>query len=261
MLLLDLNDGTSIGVTDHDKDIAFDIGDGEVSYKAGTGILTSDISLAVGLDADSYEVTGPIDVITLAGILGGVYNRARARLFQVNWKNPVDAIKIMAGNVSQVRAEGGRFVLEIRSDFDRYNQVVGRVLTNNCDADFGDTRCGATPTTVTGTVTAVTDAMTFTVSYSGSHADDFFNFGTVIGLTGDNAGTTVEIHDWTQAGAIILFTPLPVTPAIGDTFTVKQGCPKSRAGCMDRDNIINFRGFPEIPGSDQILRAAVPGND
>lgn len=262
MLLLDLSDGTSIGTTDHDQDIDFDIGDGSVTYSSGTGILTSDVSLSCGLDADNYEVRGPIaDTVTLAGVLGGRYNNARARLFQVNWKSLGDgAIKILAGDVREARVEGGEFVFEIRSDVDRLNQTVGRILANSCDADYADQiRCFATPTEVEGTVTAVTDAMRFSVSFTGSYANDFFNKGTVIGLTGANVGTTVEIYDWTSAGAITLFAPLAETPEIGDTFTVRDGCGKSRTDCMAHGQILNFRGFPEVPGSDQVMKPAIPG--
>jgi uncharacterized phage protein (TIGR02218 family) len=261
MLLLDLLDGTSIAITDHDKPLAYDIGGGTKTYAADTGILTSNVSLACGLDADNYEVTGPIgDTITLDGILGGLYNRARARLFQVDWKNlTAGAIKILAGDVSEVRAEGGKFVMEIRSDVDHYNQVVGRVITNQCDADFADgIRCHATATEIVGTVTASTDPLHMTVSFAGSYANDFFNKGTVIGLTGANAGVTMDIEDWTSAGAIVLFAPLVETPAVGDTFTVRNGCAKSRAACIAHNQIVDFRGFPEVPGR-KILIPAVPG--
>jgi uncharacterized phage protein (TIGR02218 family) len=264
MLLLELRDGTSIGVTDHDKDISYDLGAGTVTYQAGTGILASDVSLQAGLDADNYEVTGPLKStgdFTLERVVGGRFNRARAKLFQVNWKDTsLGAIKLLAGNVSEARVEGGRFVFEIRSDADRYNQTIGRLIVNNCDADYGDARCGATPESVVGTVTAVTDAMGFTVSFAGSYADDFFNGGTVEALTGGMAGTDpVEIFDWTSAGVITMFMPLVEAPAIGDTFTIKRGCGKSRADCMARNNILNFRGFPEVPGSDQIFRPTIPG--
>lgn len=269
LMLLDLRDGTTIGVTDHDQDIDFDIGDGVETYRAGTGIFPSDIALSAGLETDNCEVRGPIDdVVTLTGVLGGRFDRAEARLFQVNWKSlGSGAIKILAGNVSQARVEGGRFVFEIRSNVDRLNQVVGKLIVNNCDADFGDTRCGATPTSVVGTVTAVTSAMIFAVSYTGSYANDFFNLGTVEPLTGANAGgLPVEIFDWSLAGGIELFTPLASDPVIGDTFTIKDGCSKLRRSdvvgvptCMSHNNIVNFRGFPEVPGSDQILRATIPG--
>ncbi len=262
MMRLDLIDGTSLGVTDHDKPLIFDLGDGSITYRADTGILASDVAFKAGLDSNNYEVTGPIgDVVTLEAILGGRYNRARARLFQVNWGNLTQgAIKLMSGNVSEVRPESGRFIFEIRDDFDRLNQTVGDLIVNNCNADHGDARCGRTPESVVGTVTAVTDAMRFTVSYTGSYADAYLDAGTVEALTGDLTGTArVEVHSWTVGGAIVLFMPLAEAPAIGDTFTVERGCGKSRADCMARNNIANFRGFPEVPGSDQILKATIPG--
>lgn len=260
MLLLVLNDGTEIGITDHDKDLSFDVLDtGAVTYSSGTGILASDVSLSASLDADNYEVTGPVgETITLDGILGGRFDRARAYLFQVNWKSLADgALKILAGSVAEVRVEGGTFVFEVRSDMDLYNQVVGRLITNNCDADYGDTRCGAAPESVTGTVTAG-GSLTLSVSYAGSYADNYFNLGTLVGLSGSNAGVTREIFDWSVAGAIELFAPLPSAAEVGDTFTVKRGCGKSRVDCMARNNILNFRGYPEVPGQ-KALHPAIPG--
>jgi uncharacterized phage protein (TIGR02218 family) len=258
MLLLELRDGTSIGITNHPVDLDYDYGDGSVTYRADTGILPSDVAMACGLESSNYEVAGPLgDLVTKDAVLGGRFDRARAYLFQVNWKNLAQgAIKFPAGNVSEARVEGGKFVFEIRTDTDRYNQVVGRVLANNCDADFGDARCGATPVEVVGTITAVTSERDFAVSYTGSHADNFFNKGTVIGLTGANAGLVKEIFDWSVAGAIELFEGLPSVPEIGDTFTVREGCGKSRADCMAHDNILNFRGYPEVPGRPA-LRPAI----
>lgn len=263
MLLLTLRDGTEIGITDHDEDITYALdGGSSVIYDSGTGILSSDVATSCGMDSNNYEITGPIaDVVTLDAVLGGRFNRARAKLFQLNWKNPSDGtIKVLAGTVTEARIEGGKFVMEIRDDFDFFNQTVGRLITNQCDADHGDARCGRVPESVVGTVTAVTDAMRFTVSYSPSYADDYFNKGTVEFLTGELAGTLpVEIEDWTTGGAISLFAPLVEAPAIGATATIKRGCGKSRADCMARNNIVNFRGYPEVPGSDQILRMPIPG--
>ena len=263
MLLLDLEDGSTVAITDHDNDLTYDIGDGDETYVSGTGILTSNVALSCGLDADNYEVTGPIgDTVTLEAVMGGRFNRAVARLFQVNWKDLTQgAIKLLKGTIAEARVVGGKFTFEIRSDVDRLNQTVGRTLANQCDADFADqVRCFATATEVVGTVTAVTDAMRFTVSFTGSYADDFFNKGTVTALTGDLAGTQpVEIYDWTSAGAITLFAPLVEAPGVGDTFTVRNGCGKSREDCMAHNAIVWFRGFPEIPGSDQVMKPAIPG--
>lgn len=266
MLLLDLEDGTSIGITDHSADLDFDIGDGLVTYDAGTGVLASDVAMSCGLDADNYEVRGPVgDVVTLAAILGGRFNRARARLFQVNWNSLTDgAIPILSGNVSEARIEGGEFVMAIRSDVDRFNQTVGRTITNQCPWDFADgINCHATATSITGTVTSVVNAMHFTVSFAGSYIDALFNKGTAQFLTGTMAGTKpIEIETWYATGEIILFTPAVDVPAVGDTMTIKNGCSKARSGpngCISHNAILDFGGYPEIPGSDQALRAAIPG--
>lgn len=265
MLLLDLRDGTSIAITDHDKPLDFDIGDGVETYDASTGISMSNLSLSCGLDADNFEVTGPIsDLVTLDAILGGRFNRAVARRFQVNWSDLTQgAIKLLKGKVTEPRVEGGSFTMEVRSDVDFLNQTVGRVITNQCDSDYANgTTCQAIATSIVGTVTAVTDALRFTVSFAGAYADDLFNKGTVEALTGALAGTLkVEIEDWTAAGAITLFAPLVEAPAIGDTFTIKDGCGKSRADCMAHNAIQYFRGYPEVPGTDQVLRSPIPGEE
>jgi uncharacterized phage protein (TIGR02218 family) len=56
---------------------------------------------------------------------------------------------------------------------------------------------------------------------------------------------------------------LPIAP--GDTFAVTAGCDKRFATCRDRfDNVLNFRGFPHIPGNDFVMRYALdgePGHD
>jgi uncharacterized phage protein (TIGR02218 family) len=269
LLRLDLVDGTTLAITDHSQDIAFDLGDGSVTYSAETGILPSDLSLSTGFDADDIEVQGPIgDTVTRTAVLGGRYDDAVARLFQVNWDSLADGpIRLMRGRVVLASVEGGRFKLTIHSDVSRFAQEIGRTITAYCDADFGDARCGFDVVPVSATVTSVTDERVFTVSFSGSFADDFFNRGTVSFLTGALAGTRrVEIFDWSSAGQIALWTDLPEPPEVGDTLQLRQGCSKVRSSddpaqptCMTYDNIINFRGFPDVPGSDQVLRYPNPG--
>lgn len=264
MLLLELTDGTQIGITDCTKDLPYDLlGDGIINYDSRTGILTSNVALSCGLDADNYEITGPLgDTATLEAIVGGRFNRARAWLFLVNWQDLTDgAIKLLAGTVTEARVQGGKFMLEIRSDMDLYNQTVGRLITNNCDADFADqVRCFATATEVAATVVVVTSALQFTVVFSGTYADNFFNKGTVEFLTGNLVGTQkIEIEDWTGLGVIHLFAPAVEAPAVGDTLTLRDGCGKSRVDCMAHDAIEWFRGYPEVPGADQVLRAAIAG--
>lgn len=273
MLLMELRNGETIGVTDHDEPITYNLteaGLGSVAYSVGTGIAPSDVVLTIGLDASNFEVTGPVGgLVTRPMLTGGKFDRATVWLFQLNWVLPgAGKIPLTKGNVTEVRIEGGRFIFQVRSEQDKLNQVIGRLITPYCDADFGDARCGVTPESIVGTVSAVTSVQQFTVTFAGAYADDYFNFGKVEPLTGDLVGIPpVEIFDWTSAGVVTLFTELPAVPTIGDTFTIKRGCSKlwksadaSIPTCVSYDNAINFRGFPFMPGSDQILRYPVPGN-
>ena len=265
MLLMVLADGTSIGLTDHDRILNFNLGDGAVDYLPDTGILPSAIAASVGFEADNFEVSGPIgDLITRAAVLGGRYDRARVYLFEVNWKSlGSGAIKLLAGNVSQATIKSGKFVFEVRSDADKFNQTIGELITPYCSADFGDARCGLNlgDFDSTGEVTAVVDAMRFTVSYTGTLVDDFMNAGTLVFTSGELMDIApVEIFDWAATGDLQLFEPLPEVPAIGDDITLRLGCAKTRTACMAFANIVNFRGFPEVPGSDQVLKYANPGS-
>jgi hypothetical protein len=102
--------------------------------------------------------------------------------------------------------------------------------------------------------------MQFTVTLAtGGWADDYFNKGDVVGLTGDNAGVKIKIEDFTAAGVIKLRGFLPLTPDIGDTFTLIRGCGKTRADCKARNNMEQFRGESDSPGDDQLRKAPIPG--
>jgi uncharacterized phage protein (TIGR02218 family) len=263
LLRLDLKDGTVLGFTDHDAVIEFDDGDGEVSYRPDHGMQISNIETGAGLDAGNFEITFPIMEsplpVTREAVIGGRFNRAETRLMRVAWSDlSAGARKFMLGNTGEWRVEGGQAVAESRDQRDRLNQTVGRILQNQCDADYADqVRCFATPTEITGTVTAVTSASQFTVSFTGTYANGFFDRGTVIGLTGGNATLKAPIWKWTAAGAIEMFKPLVEAPEVGDTFTVRDGCARTRDACKAHGQILNFRGFPEVPGVSA-LKPAIP---
>ena len=269
MLRLDLVDGSAIAVTDHDRTLTFDLGDGAADYNPRTGILPSDISLSVGFDADEVEVTGPlVEVaseawhVTRAMVVGGRFDDATARYFQVNWNSLASGpVRLLRGRVVLAEVSGGTFRLVIQSEISRFAQEVGRTITAYCDADFGDARCGYDPATVEATVIAVASAGQFGVSFSGTFADGFFDRGTARFTAGNLSGTRpIEVFSWTGAGVVSLWTDLAALPEIGDTLELKQGCGKTRVDCLAYDNVINFRGFPDVPGTDQVLRYPNPAS-
>jgi uncharacterized phage protein (TIGR02218 family) len=276
MMALVLTDGTKLGFTDHDQDLTYTLSAdavGELTFQAGEGIISSDIQMSCGLEASNMEVSGPIgSVVTMDALLGGRFDDATVYVFDVDHTNLANGeIAYMKGNVTEVRLEGGEFVLEIRDQKAGYERTVCRVMTNQCPWEFADgVRCHATATIISGTVLAVTSEMEFTVSYSGTYADDFFNKGLVTATSGALLDTLpVEIEDWneTTAGQAVvkLYVPLVEAPAVGDTFDIKDGCSKLRKSddatvptCVTHGAILDFGGFPEMPGSDKVLPPAIP---
>ena len=97
--------------------------------------------------------------------------------------------------------------------------------------------------------------------FSASNVDQ----GTQTG--GANAGFPVEVKNHRKAGEVTfeLWQQMPEPIQAGDTFTVTAGCDKQFSTCHDRfNNVVNYRGFPHIPGNDFVIRYPVhgePGND
>lgn len=106
-------------------------------------------------------------------------------------------------------------------------------------------------------VDTVTSRRVFTIIVDEARAvDDWFNGGGCLFETGANAGRTIEVKDWVQSSnTVTLFLPAPFTVAPGDKLCIYAGCDKKRQTCFDKfANVINFRGFPDLPGLDNILR-------
>src|SRR3990167_1672558 len=86
MLRLDLVSGVIIGATNHDRDVAYDLGDGAgvVTYKAGIAALPSELELSCNInDISDIDMRGFFNSdITRAGILGKAFNEAVVRLFE-----------------------------------------------------------------------------------------------------------------------------------------------------------------------------------
>jgi uncharacterized phage protein (TIGR02218 family) len=79
-------------------------------------------------------------------------------------------------------------------------------------------------------------------------------------LSGDAIGQTSAIkHDELTASErrVRLWTSLRASVAVGDRVRLTAGCDKRLATCKSKfNNIINFQGFPDIPGTDWTM--AVP---
>lgn len=169
-------------------------------------------------------------------------------------------ILLQRGKLGEVRIlDDSKAEVEFRSLTQLLSQGLGRVYGHECDADLGDSRCGITISTytVTGTITSVNDNQVFTDS-GRSEADDYFNYGLLTWTSGNNNGLSMDVKDYDGTNdQFTLAEPMPFTVQVGDTYSVYRGCDKTKSTCKDVfNNLVNFRGFAEIPGID--LLAKVP---
>lgn len=92
-------------------------------------------------------------------------------------------------------------------------------------------------------------------------ADADLTMGVIRFLTGENAGKAMEIKSWNNTSKVaVTALPVPFVPQTGDEIMVHVGCDKRRGTCNDRfDNILNFRGEPDLPGTDEFFKVAGTG--
>jgi uncharacterized phage protein (TIGR02218 family) len=266
-MILTRQDATVFRFTDHDRDIEFE-GD---TYVSAQGFDGSAIAAKAGLQVDNAEAVGFLDdaAITESDLRAGVWDHAEFRLFQVDRNQLGEGrMRHLRGWIGEFTLEGDRYTAELRNLAAVLNSPIGEIVTAACQASVGDARCTVVMTdyTTTGEVTAVTSARVFdtdlsgatvrlTPSTTGAPDEDYFAGGVLTWLTGVNAGRSMEVRNNDVAGKISLQLAMSDTPSPGDTFSVYAGCPKSIAVCESRfGNVLNFRGFPWVPGVDKVLK-------
>ncbi len=110
-------------------------------------------------------------------------------------------------------------------------------------------------------VDSVTNHMEFVVkSYSGDAPDAFLSGGFALFTSGNNNLVKIGVSSWVLSTLTVkLFQPLTQVLAVDDTLTLVSGCDRIRTTCVNTyDNILNFRGEPDLPGDDHIFRIPPP---
>jgi uncharacterized phage protein (TIGR02218 family) len=252
-------DGTALGFTDHDRDIAF----GGTTFEAASGFTGTDIRQSVGLSVDNLDVSGALqsERLSEADLAGGLFDDARIEIWRVNWAAAEQRVLMMSGSIGEVRRGETAFTAELRGLSHRLAQARGRSYQYACDARLGDARCGVDlgdpAYSGSGVVAAVGASWLFTASGLGSFADGWCDGGLLTWAAGANAGREIEVKRFAQADSaarIELWRSMPGGIAPGDTFTITAGCDKTFATCKAKfANGVNFRGFPHIPGNHYVF--------
>lgn len=254
-------DDVVLGFTEHDNPLSF----GGVDFLASTGFTASRINQTLGLAVDNLNIAGLLDssVLTEDDLASGLYDNAGVTLYWVNWADIDQRIVVSRGTIGEVRREESQFSAEFRSLSQKLQQRTGRIYQRYCDAVLGDSRCkiNLASSTYKGSGT-VTSASGRSIQASGLDAYEggWFTAGVITFTSGANDGLSFEVkgHGTTD---ITLWT-LPFKPILlGDTFDITAGCQQDSDTCRVKfNNIVNFQGFPFIPGNDVMQDYPVRGS-
>jgi len=136
---LRLQDGREIGLTDHDENIYLE----GLNYSPHHGAQSSIIETQSGLAADSATIETVLNLPDLSpqAIREGALDNARLTQFRHDWQAG-ETVLLSEGRIGDVSQSGDRFEAEWLGLASLLDRSTGRVFSRQCDASFGDTRCG-----------------------------------------------------------------------------------------------------------------------
>ena len=261
---LTCRDGTIRAFTDHDRDLVI----AGVTYAAASGFDATQMENTLGLAASSAQVSGALSSAALdeTELSSGKYDGASIEIWLVDWADPTHRLLSDAGTLGEVSRSEFAFTAELRSLAHDLDVERGRLYQRSCSADLGDAKCRvnlALAAFHTSATALTTTDMSLTANL-GAFEESFFTGGRLTFTSGANAGASVEVKEHTKIGttALLMFwASSPHTPQPGDTFTLQAGCDKAMETCRDKfNNLVNFRGFPHMPGTDRVLTYPTSGD-
>lgn len=255
-------DGVALKFTNHDLPLVVD-GD---TFTPMNGVSVSAKQKKTGLEVQNFEAVGIIDdtSVTHEDLRAGRYRNAQITEKVVDWRFPFNGtVSTMVYWVGEMAFSNGLWTAQMAGVTRFLNNTVGNVYSRTCPANLGDARCkrDLSDLTTTGVTVDSADAAyprkIFTATSIGGFPAFDYNFGVLTWTSGANIGIISEIKDSDNVNFIFTFqVSLPFNIQAGDEFTIVVGCNKQRSRCIGRfNNVINFRGFPTMPGTDNIVRA------
>jgi len=259
------SDGETLGFTDHDEQLVFD----GVVFQPGSGLSPGAVVQSAGLSVDNTEVQGALSSVAIseADIERGLYDSADVTQWLVNWANPDERMVLFRGQIAQITRQGAGFHAELRGPTARLALSRGRVFQKPCTAVLGDSACGIDTGIElyrgSGTVLAWDGGSGLSVDLALPYPERWFERGVLQVLSGPAQGLRMQIKrdDLSDTGRSLTLWQTPNQgPEPGDSIALIAGCDRRAETCREKfNNMLNFRGFPDLPGEDWLTRFPSPG--
>jgi len=228
-----------------------------------------------GFSSDSVELKGFLaaDAITKEELRARMFADADVTVRVVDWRYPfAGAYRTDVMKIESVKYTGEIWEASVLGLSGILKRKVGKVLNRDCNVlRVGDLRClvDIEAHRVTGEITAI-DETNRVFQTDLTDADGLYHMGMLLWTTtggglGLNDTFETEVKQYLNAnGQITLQIRTPYLAQVGDTFSIIPGCSRSREDCRGVagtggkpwvDNILNFRGSPNMPGARLLLKS------
>jgi uncharacterized phage protein (TIGR02218 family) len=211
--------------------------------------------LDVKVYPEATDTLGGVPWLTAAwtGQLDGALLQVN-RLFMQPYGTAVGSVVLFAGRISDIDASRTGIDLKCRSHLELLNiQMPRRLWQQSCTHVFGDNMCLFDRSSFSATFAAASGS-TATVIQGPPVTSTPYLQGTIIGVTGANAGESRTITGFISGQWVTVKLAFLYAPAPGDLFELLPGCDHTLATCTNTfANQTHFGGFPYIPAPENAI--------
>ena len=155
---------------------------------------------------------------------------------------------LFSGRISDIDCSRTGIEMKCRSHLELLNiQMPRRLWQSSCTHVFGDAMCLFNRSSLAATFSAGGGSTT-TVIQGAPTTTTPYTQGTIIAVTGGNAGQSRTIAGFVSGGSVTVKLAFLSPVADGDQFQLLPGCDRALATCTNVfNNAVHFGGFPYIP--------------
>lgn len=131
--------GDSLHLTDHDAPITFD----SITYTPQNSAVgeVSDSQLGLSVDSGGLRTSLTLSDVSTQDIRNGILDGAQLSEYRHDWRSGATDL-IHTGRIGEVSLSGDNISVEWLGQASLLDASTGRVFSRQCDASFGDSRCG-----------------------------------------------------------------------------------------------------------------------
>ena len=241
------------------RDLSF----GGTTFRADSGMTARAFQQSTGLSVDNSEAVGALsdDAIRAADLEAGRYDDAAVTMWLVNWRKPAERSVRFAGTIGEVARSGESFRAELRGLAEGLNKAQGMVFQRTCSAVLGDRRCkvdldrAQVPHRARGRPRCRRQDLRF--RHVPRVRERMVRAGSAPHPQRRWRGAQRSRQGGPQHRRGAADRPLAIDPGRGQarrSGEAGRGMRQARRHLHRKfDNLVNFRGFPSIPGEDWLM--------